>query len=53
MPFSAGELETLGYVALDHYLRNKPIDEIARERPFLAKLMKEKKILPGRQTVHR
>lgn len=47
MPFTAGELEQLGYVALDHYLRNKPIDEIARERPFLAKLMKEKKSFPG------
>lgn len=47
MPFTAPELENLGYVALDHYLRNKPIDEIARERPFLARLMKGKKTFPG------
>lgn len=47
MAFTADELTQLGYVALDHYLRNKPIDEIARERPFLAKLMKEKKSFPG------
>ena len=30
MAFSSDELTQLGYVALDHYLRNKPIDEIAR-----------------------
>jgi len=47
MAFSPGELTQLGYIALDHYLRNKPIDEIARERPLLAKLMKGKKTFPG------
>lgn len=47
MSFTSAELTQLGYVALDHYLRNKPIDEIARERPLLAKLMKGKKTFPG------
>ena len=47
MSFTSAELTQLGYVALDHYLRNKPIDEIARERPLLAKLMSKKKSFPG------
>jgi hypothetical protein len=47
MAFTSAELTQLGYVALDHYLRNKPIDEIARERPLMAKLMKGKKTFPG------
>ena len=45
--FGADELTQLGYIALDHYLRNKPIDEIARERPLLSKLMAGKKSFPG------
>jgi hypothetical protein len=45
--FTSSEITTLGYIALDHYLRNKPIDQIGRERPFLAKLMKGKKVFPG------
>ena len=47
MSFTSAELTQLGYVALDHYIRNKPIDEIARERPLLAKLMSKKKTFPG------
>jgi hypothetical protein len=47
MAFTSNELTQLGYVALDHYLRNKPIDEIARERPLLSKLMAKKKSFPG------
>ena len=47
MAFSPAELTQLGYIALDHYLRNKPIDEVARERPLLSKLMKNKKTFPG------
>ena len=47
MAFTSDELTQLGYIALDHYLRNKPIDEIARERPLLSKLMSKKKTFPG------
>lgn len=46
-PVGSDELTQLGYIALDHYLRNKPIDEIARERPLLSKLMSKKKTFPG------
>ena len=45
--FTAPELTQLGYIGLDHYLRNKPIDQIAVERPLLAKLMSKKKSFPG------
>jgi len=45
--FLPGEIQQLGYIALDYYLRNKPIDQIARERPLLAMLMKKRKSFPG------
>jgi hypothetical protein len=47
MPFSAPELTQLGYIALDHYMRNNPIDQIAQQRPLLAKLTAKKKSFPG------
>jgi hypothetical protein len=47
MPFSAQELQDAGKIALDFYLKNNPIDQIAVERPFLKALMAKKKTFPG------
>lgn len=47
MPVSQGELNAAGKTAIEFYLRNNPIDNIAVERPFLRKLMTSKKSFPG------
>lgn len=47
MPFTSAEIAEAGKLVLDHYLRNKPIDQIAVERPFLAALMKNPKEVVG------
>ena len=41
------EVETLGYVSLQNYLKNKPIDQVAQERPLLKALMSKKKTWGG------
>ena len=45
--FSGAELTQLGYIALDHYLKNNPVDQIAVQRPLLRKLMSRKRTFPG------
>lgn len=47
MSFTTLELQRAGKVALNHYLRNEPIDQVAVERPWLAKLMSRKRAFPG------
>ncbi|MCB1744176.1 MAG: phage major capsid protein, partial [Gammaproteobacteria bacterium] len=47
MPFTAQELADAGKHAIDLYLKNKPIDQISVERPFLRELMRKSKTFPG------
>lgn len=47
MPFTAQELQNAGKIALDYYLKNNPIDQVAVERPLLKALMGKKKSFPG------
>ena len=47
LAFTSGELTQLGYTALDHYLKNDPIDQIGTERPWLRKLTSKKRNFPG------
>jgi hypothetical protein len=50
MPISAGDLAIVSVAALDDYMRNRPIDQIGTERPFIKKLMAgRKKLMPARQ----
>ena len=41
------EVVQLGYVSLQNYLKNKPIDQVAQERPLLKALMAKKKTWGG------
>ena len=43
----AADITQLGYVALQNYLKNKPIDQVATERPLLKALMAKKKTWGG------
>jgi hypothetical protein len=47
MPFTAQEIQDAGKIGLDFYLRNKPIDQVAIERPLLRALQSKKKDAPG------
>lgn len=47
MPFSAQEIIDAGKIGLDFYLANKPVDQIAMERPILKALQAKKKSAPG------
>ncbi len=47
MPFSAQEIQDAGKIGLDFYLANKPVDQIAVERPLLKALQGKKKVAPG------
>lgn len=49
MPFTAQELADAGKTSINFYLKNKPIDQIAVERPFFRKLMAKAKKFPGAQ----
>ena len=44
---AAADITQLGYVALQNYLKNKPIDQVAVQRPLLKKLMAGKKTWGG------
>lgn len=47
MPFTSDEITELGLFSLDRYEKNKPIDQIGYERPFLRDMMRGKKAFPG------
>lgn len=47
MPISAAELTQAGTTAIDLYMKNKPMDSINPERPFLAALMGKKSEVGG------
>ena len=47
MPFSAQEILDAGKIGLDFYLAEKPVDQIAMERPLLKALQAKKKKAPG------
>lgn len=47
MAFTAQELQDAGKIALDFYLKNNPVDQVAVERPLLKALMGKKKSFPG------
>lgn len=47
MPFSSQEIIDAGKAGLDFYLANKPVDQIALERPLLKALQAKKKSAPG------
>jgi hypothetical protein len=47
MPVTAAELTKIGKHSIDVYMKNKPIDAVNAERPFLQKLMKKRKDAPG------
>ena len=44
---NANDVSQLGYVALQNFLKNKPIDQVATERPLLKALMAKKKSWGG------
>jgi hypothetical protein len=45
--FTAQELQDAGKIALDFYVKNNPIDQVAVERPLMKALMGKKKTFPG------
>lgn len=47
MAISSEDLATLGKVALDQYVRNAPVDQVTRGRPFLEFLLKGRKQFLG------
>lgn len=47
MPFTAQELQDAGKIALDFYLKNNPVDQVAIDRPLLKALMGKKRSFPG------
>lgn len=47
MPFTAQEISDAGKAALDFYLKNKPVDQIQTERPWIRKLMMTARTFPG------
>jgi hypothetical protein len=47
MPFTSQEITDAGKIGLDLYMKNKPIDQIAVERPWLKKLNGAKVSAPG------
>ena len=47
MPFTSQEISDAGKIALDFYLKNNPIDQIAVERCLLKTLMGAKQAAPG------
>lgn len=47
MPFTAQEISDAGKNGIDYYLANKPVDQIALERPLLKFLKDKKKEAPG------
>lgn len=47
MPISANELSERGKTAIDHYLKNNPIDQVAVMRPLMKAMMAGKKEFDG------
>lgn len=47
MPISAPDLQALGKVSLDDYMRKTVVDQIAVETPLLKKLMSKRKLFLG------
>ena len=47
MPFTSQEIQDAGKIGLDFYLKNKPVDQIAVERPHLKALNEGKSSFPG------
>ena len=47
MPFNDQEIADAGLAVLDHFVRNKPIDQISVERVFLKEMMANKKEVPA------
>lgn len=47
MPISSEDLQIAGKTALDEYLRNMPVDQIAVELPLYKKLMSRRKLFLG------
>ncbi len=52
MPISSADLQMLGKVSLDAYMRNTPVDQISVDTPLLKKLMsRRKQFLGAKQNV--
>jgi hypothetical protein len=47
MPFTSQEITDAGKIGLDFYLANKPVDQVALQRPLLKALQGKKKEAPG------
>ena len=47
MTLTATDVTSLGYVSLANFLKNKPIDQVAQQRPLLKALMAKKKPYGG------
>lgn len=47
MPISVADLAKLGKYSLDDYIKNNPIDQITKDKPFMAMLMKRKQLAGG------
>lgn len=47
MPFTTSELTKAGKAALDFYVKNKPVDQVAIERPWWRALQRGKRQFPG------
>lgn len=52
MPLTAAEIDKIGKTTIDHFRKNKPVDQINVERPLLDVLMpKAKPILGGKEYI--
>jgi hypothetical protein len=47
MPFTAQEIQDAGKIGLDFYLKNKPVDQVAIDRPLMQALVGKKQAAPG------
>jgi len=47
MPFTASEINQLGTMGLDLYMKNNPVDQVGVDRPWLRQLMKTKRSFGG------
>ncbi len=47
MAFTAGEISALGFTTIDHYLKNRPEEQVAYDLPWLKKLRAKQKSFPG------
>ena len=47
MPITSEQLQLLSVTSLDEYLKNTPIDQVTQNRPFLKKMLENRKKFGG------